>query len=148
MKHILFLTWKDIKHPRAGWAERVIFEYAVRLVQDGHRVTWFGSSFDGAVESEIIEWIRIIRKYSINTIYFLAWKWYKEFKKNNPVDIIMMKLEVFPSSPLYMKNIFQYISLFIILVIMNIKQHFPFLLIGCLFALYFGLFHSISIFQL
>jgi len=106
MKHILFLTWKDIKHPRAGWAERVIFEYAVRLVQDGHRVTWFGSSFDGAVESEIIEWIRIIRKYSINTIYFLAWKWYKEFKKNNPVDIIIDEAGGIPLiSPLYEKHI-------------------------------------------
>ena len=54
-KHILFLTWKDIKHPRAGGAERVIMEYAKRLAADNFKVTWFASSFDGALPSELIE---------------------------------------------------------------------------------------------
>lgn len=105
MKHILFLTWKDISHPRAGGAERVIMEYARRLVADGYRVTWLWSSFVGAPETEMIDWVHIIRKYSINTIYFLAWKWYKEFTKTNPVDIIIDEAGGIPLlSPLYAKK--------------------------------------------
>lgn len=30
--NILFLTWKDIKHPHAGGAEKVMYEYAHGLV--------------------------------------------------------------------------------------------------------------------
>ncbi|MBF0913645.1 glycosyltransferase family 1 protein, partial [Candidatus Gracilibacteria bacterium] len=63
MKHILFLTWKDIKHPRSGGAEVVMLEYAKRLVGDGHKVTWFASNFSGAKDFENIEGIDIYRKY-------------------------------------------------------------------------------------
>jgi len=31
-KDILFLTWKDLKHPNSGGAEKVIYEYAKNLV--------------------------------------------------------------------------------------------------------------------
>lgn len=105
-KHLLFLTWKDIKHPRAGGAERVIMEYAKRLVADGHTVTWFASSFDGAEPSQMIDWVTIMRKYSLNTIYFFAYFWYKKFIKNNPVDIIIDEAGGIPLlSPLYEKKI-------------------------------------------
>lgn len=105
MKHILFLTWKDIRHPRKWWAEVVIYEYAKRLVADWHRVTWLGSWFEWAQDSEVIDGIEIVRKYSINTIYFFAWKWYKEFIKINKVDIIIDEAGGIPLlSPLYAKN--------------------------------------------
>jgi hypothetical protein len=46
-----------------------------------------------------------VRKYSINTIYFFAWKWYKEFIKTHPVDIIIDEAGGIPLlSPLYAKN--------------------------------------------
>lgn len=31
--HILFLTWKDVQHPHAGGAEKVMYEYASGLVK-------------------------------------------------------------------------------------------------------------------
>lgn len=106
MKHILFLTWKDISHPRAGGAERVIMEYAKRLVADGYRVSWLGSWFPWAKEQEQIEGVDIYRKYSLNSIYFLARFWYKKFIKDNPVDIIIDEAGGIPLlSPLYEKNI-------------------------------------------
>lgn len=106
MKHILFLTWKDIKHPRAWWAERVIFEYAKKLVDDWYKVTWLWSWFDSAEQSEVIDGIHIIRKYSINTIYFFAYFWYKNFIKENSVDIIIDEAWWIPLlSPLYEKDI-------------------------------------------
>ncbi|RKY81760.1 glycosyltransferase family 1 protein, partial [candidate division KSB1 bacterium] len=36
--NLLWLTWKDRKHPLAGGAELVNEKLAKRLVQDGHRV--------------------------------------------------------------------------------------------------------------
>ena len=106
MKHILFLTWKDIKHPRAGWAENVIYEYAHRLVKEWHKVTWFSSAFEWSNKNEKIDWIHVIRKYSLNTIYFFAWKWYKKWRKSNTPDIIIDEAWGIPLfSPLYEKQI-------------------------------------------
>lgn len=105
-KHILFLAWKDTKHPNAWWAEVVMCEYAKRLVWDWHKVTWFASNFSGWTENEIIDGIQVIRKYSINTIYFFAWKWYKNFKKANTIDLIIDEAGGIPLlSPLYEKKI-------------------------------------------
>lgn len=81
-------------------------EYAKRLVCEWHTVTWFASWFDGALTEESIDGINIIRKFSINSIYFLAWKWYKEFNQNNTIDIIIDEAGWIPLlSPLYEKNI-------------------------------------------
>ena len=107
MKHILFLTWKDIKHSRAWWAEVVMYEYAKRLVKDGHKVTWFASDSESTSNSETLHGIEIIRKYSLWSIYFFAWIWYKWWRKqwNNP-DIIIDEAGGIPLlSPLYEKNI-------------------------------------------
>lgn len=104
--HILFLTWKDIRHPRAGGAERVVLEYARRLVQDGHTVSWLGSGFQNALPYEEIEGIHVYRKYHIYTIYFLAWIWYRRFTRENPVDIIIDEAGGVPLlSPLYEKKV-------------------------------------------
>lgn len=106
MKHILFLTWKDIKHPRKWWAEVVMYEYAKRLVQDWNKVTWFASNFSWWLENENIDGINIVRKYSINSIYFFAVFWYKKFIKSNKVDLIIDEAWWIPLlSPLYEKNI-------------------------------------------
>lgn len=107
MKHILFLTWKDIKHTRKWWAEVVMYEYAKRLVEDGHRVTWFASDCETTSCSETLDGIEIIRKYSLWSIYFFAWIWYKSWRRrwNNP-DIIIDEAGWIPLlSPLYEKHI-------------------------------------------
>lgn len=104
--HILFLTWKDIKHPHAGGAEKVMYEYASGLVKLWHTVTWFASSYSGAQSTEIIDGIQIIRKYTNHTIWMFAWIWYRKFRKVNHIDIIIDEAGGWPLlSPLYEKNI-------------------------------------------
>ncbi len=88
-KDILFLTWKDLKHPNKWWAEKVIYEYAKWLVKLGYNVTWLSSGFKWWKTKELIDGIKVIRIYSIKTIYFLAWKWYRNYIKTNNVDIII-----------------------------------------------------------
>lgn len=104
--HILFLTWKDIKHPHTWWAEQVMLEYARGLIQLGHSVTWFASSFAWAIPEEEYKWIRIIRKYTNHTIWMLAWMWYKKYSKNTTIDIIIDEAWGWPLlSPLYEKKV-------------------------------------------
>lgn len=104
--HILFLTWKDIKHPHAGGAEKVMYEYASGLIKLWHTVTWFASSFSGAKSEEMIDDIQIIRKYANHTIWMFAWIWYREFKKAHQIDIIIDEAGGWPLlSPLYEKRI-------------------------------------------
>lgn len=104
--HILFLTWKDIKHPHKWWAEQVMLEYARGLVERGHQVTWFASSFPWAKTQEEYEWIQIIRKYTNHTIWMRAHSWYRGFIKVYRVDIIIDEAGGWPLlSPLYEKKI-------------------------------------------
>lgn len=105
-KHILLLTWKDLHHPHAWWAEKVMYQYAQRLVRDGYRVTWFASSYPWAPESEDIDGIHIIRRYTAHTIWMRAHSWYKQFQRENHIDIIIDEAGGWPLlSPLYEKHI-------------------------------------------
>lgn len=104
-KDILFLTWKDSKHPNAWWAEKVVYEYAKWLVKLWHNVTWLSSGFEWGKNEEVIDWIKIIRIYSIKTIYFFAWIWYRKYIKNNNVDIIIDEAWWLPLfSPFFARN--------------------------------------------
>ena len=87
--NILILTWKDIKNPKKGWAEVVIYNYAKRLAKKWHNVFWYWPTFDWAKAYEEIEWIKIIRKYTLITLFFFTPFWYKKFIKNNKIDVII-----------------------------------------------------------
>jgi glycosyltransferase involved in cell wall biosynthesis len=100
--NILFLTWKDIKHPNKWWAEKVMHEYAKWLIKKGHNITWFASWFEWGSSEEIIDSIKIIRKFNINTIYFLVIFWYLKYKKSNKIDLIIDEAGWIPLlSPIY-----------------------------------------------
>lgn len=104
-KDILFLTWKDLKHPNKWWAEIVIYEYCKNLVKLWHKVTWLSSWFQWWKAEEFIDGIKMIRIFSIRTIHFLAWIWYKKYIKTNNVDIIIDEAGWLPLlSPYYIKN--------------------------------------------
>lgn len=68
---ILWLNHRDPKHPKAGGAERTIYEVAKRLVQQGNNVTIYCPKWKGATDKEIIDGINIIRRGSSLTIHIL-----------------------------------------------------------------------------
>jgi len=78
---ILILNWKDIKNPDVGGAEIILYELSKRLVADGHTVTWFCRSFPGALPSEVINGIRVIRRGNRYTVYWQAYVYYRSLKK-------------------------------------------------------------------
>lgn len=59
--NILWITWKDSKHPEAGGAERVCEELCKRLIADGHTVTLLTSSYGGATDNSGTKGVRVIR---------------------------------------------------------------------------------------
>src|SRR6266496_4628566 len=58
---ILWLSWKDQRHPEAGGAEVVARELCKRLLADGHDVTLLTSGYEGAPEQEVIDGLNIVR---------------------------------------------------------------------------------------
>jgi len=75
---ILWFSWKDSTHPNAGGAEVVAHELATRLVKDGHEVTFVVSSYAGAPKSDTINGYRVVRLGSRYTVYYHAWRYYRQ----------------------------------------------------------------------
>ncbi len=72
---VLFLNWRDHKHPRAGGAEVYCWELARRFAAAGARVTLFTSRPEGAPAVEEEEGVRIERRGGATSLYLHA-AWY------------------------------------------------------------------------
>jgi glycosyltransferase involved in cell wall biosynthesis len=91
----LFLTWKDKKHPLAGGAETINEELAKRLVQNGHKVIFLVAGFKGSAQEEFINGYTIIRLGNKWTVYWRAYKYYKN-NLQNWADLIIDEINTFP----------------------------------------------------
>jgi len=74
---ILWLTWKDRKNPLAGGAEVVNEELAKRLVKDGHEVIFLVGGFENCQKEETTYGYKIVRLGNKWSIYWQAYKYYK-----------------------------------------------------------------------
>ncbi len=102
---ILMLSWRDIKHPFKGGAEVYTYEILKRLVKRGHQVTWFASSWSGCeCKEETLNGIKIIRDGSKFSVYWKAYKYYKN-KFKGKFDIVIDQINTIPFfTPLYVKE--------------------------------------------
>ena len=95
---ILWLNWKDIRHPQAGGAEVYTHQIAKRLAAKGHQVTLFTSQPEGLPREEQINGVRVIRRGKIiglhNTVYYYARKYVME--NQNEYDIIVDEVNTRP----------------------------------------------------
>ncbi|HXS15213.1 MAG TPA: glycosyltransferase family 4 protein, partial [Candidatus Saccharimonadales bacterium] len=107
----MILNWKDIRNPAKGGAEVIAFEFAKRLVKEGHRVTYLSRSFPHALAEEMIEGVQIIRRGSPLTVYFHAYLYYKSLKKK-PDKVIDMVNTICWQTSLYVpkKNRVMYVN--------------------------------------
>lgn len=101
---ILILNWKDIKNPQAGGAEIIAFEFARRLVKEGHAVTFFSRCFDKCLNEEIIDGVKIIRRGNKFTVYIQAYFYYKSLK-GKPQRVIDMINTICWQTPLYVNKV-------------------------------------------
>lgn len=96
---ILWLSWRDIKNPQAGGAEKVAIEIASRLAKEGNKVIIFSSKFKKAPEIERIRGISIIRRGNHLTCRLYAFLYYL---KHKDFDLIIDEINTIPSfTPLY-----------------------------------------------
>ncbi len=92
---ILWLTWKDRRHPQAGGAETVNEELAKRLARDGHEVLFVVGGFPGGVNEEHRDGFKIIR---LGGRYSVYWKAYRYYKKNLQgwADLVIDEMNTIP----------------------------------------------------
>lgn len=91
---ILWLSWRDIKNPAAGGAERVAIETAKRFAKNKIHVTIFTSSFAGAKDSEIVDGVNIRRQGNLLTCHIHAFFYYLKNKKG--IDMIVDEINTIP----------------------------------------------------
>ena len=97
--HIFLLNWRDIKHPRRGGAEVLTHGIFARLVERGHRVTWFASDFPGAARTERLDGIDIVRGGNAVTVRIQAARYYASAPR---FDVVVDEINTLPFfSPLY-----------------------------------------------
>jgi len=92
---ILWLTWKDKKNPLAGGAEVVNEELAKRLVTDGHEVIFLVAGYDKAVTEEVVDGYKIIRLGNRWTVYFAAWRYYRQ-NLHGWADVVIDEVNTIP----------------------------------------------------
>jgi glycosyltransferase involved in cell wall biosynthesis len=102
--NILILNWRDPKHPLAGGAEVSLFEHAKYWKDQGAKITWFASDFQGAARTEQVGGITILRKGSHFTVHLWAYILYLKgiFKST---DVVIDNFHFLPFfTPVYFKN--------------------------------------------
>lgn len=100
---ILIYNWKDINNPEAGGAEIITFEYARRLVRDGHRVTWFSRGYKNARLEEENEGVRVVLRGGLLSTYIRGWQYYRSLKKKPDIVIDMLNT-ISWQTPLYIER--------------------------------------------
>jgi glycosyltransferase involved in cell wall biosynthesis len=97
---ILILNWKDVKNPHVGGAEVIAFEFAKRLVKEGHNLTFFSRTFPNCLKEEMIDGVRIVRRGNRLSVYLKAFLYYRNLKKK-PDRVIDMVNTICWQTPLY-----------------------------------------------
>jgi glycosyltransferase involved in cell wall biosynthesis len=93
---ILWLTWKDHKHPCAGGAEVVSRQLTQRLAREGHDVTLLTCGYTGASRTEDCEGVHIIRVGSNRYAHPLQAAAYYIKNLRNKFDIVIEEVNAAP----------------------------------------------------
>ena len=102
---ILILNWQDIRNPLAGGAEVHLHEIFCRIVQQGHSVTLFCSSYPGSAPEETIKGIRVVRRGGRYTFNFrLLWHYLTRLRKES-YDVVVDDMNKIPFfTPAYIRR--------------------------------------------
>jgi glycosyltransferase involved in cell wall biosynthesis len=79
---IVWMTWKDLRHPQSGGAELVNEELAKKLVSEGHEVKFLVGGWKGCIKSDERYGYQIIRLGNRYTVYLQAYFYYKKNLKD------------------------------------------------------------------
>jgi len=93
--NVVWFSWKDIKHPLAGGAERVTDNLLRGLVHDGHTVKLITSRPPGAASTEIINGYQVIRHGSRYGVYWHSFRYYRKHLQRW-ADIVFDEVNTIP----------------------------------------------------
>lgn len=66
---LLFLNWRDTRHPEGGGSEVYVENVARALAAAGHQVTIFCAMYDGAAAEEMVDGVRFVRAGTKLSVY-------------------------------------------------------------------------------
>jgi glycosyltransferase involved in cell wall biosynthesis len=92
---ILWLSWKDARHPLAGGAEVVADELIKRLAADGHEVTMLSGGWKGAAAEETFDGRRTVRLGNRYSIYYHTWRYYRRHLRGW-ADVVIDEVNTVP----------------------------------------------------
>lgn len=87
--NILWITWKDSKHPDAGGAEVVCYELCKRLLADGHTVTLLTTDYEGAKSEGDLPGLHVIRAGRSRYTHPFKALWYYMRTLRNKYDVVI-----------------------------------------------------------
>ena len=72
---VVFVNWRDIRHPEAGATETYAWELARRVAANGAQTTYLTAAFDKAPRREVLNGVEIVRTGSALSVYPAALAW-------------------------------------------------------------------------
>lgn len=84
---ILALSWRDIRAPKAGGAEKHTHEMLKRGAEYGFKIIHISPMFEGAAEKERLDGVTYIRHGNIATVIAFAERFYHRYK--NRIDLVI-----------------------------------------------------------
>ena len=91
---LLWLNWRDIKHPWAGGAEIHLHEIARRLAKDGYDISVLTSHINNLPAVEWIDGYKVIRIGGHETYPYAVWRSLRRFAKDS--DMIIEDINLVP----------------------------------------------------
>lgn len=101
--NIVWLSWKDIKHPQAGGAENISWHLMKALTEKGHSVNLITSLYENSKITEKIESVEITRTGNKMTVYKNAYQVYKE-KFSQNTDLVIDEMNTIPFASAFYSN--------------------------------------------
>lgn len=94
--NLVAVNWRDMRDPDAGGAEIHLFEILRRMVERGHRVTWFSCRFKGASGFDSYDGIDVVRCGSWYNANFAIPRAVKAFVAREKVDLVLEDINKIP----------------------------------------------------
>lgn len=95
---LLWLSWRDIKNPQSGGAEKLAIEVCSRLVRDGVKVTLFTSRFAQGKAREVVNGVQIMRAGNRLTCRFHAFFYCRQ---HPDFDLIIDEINTIPAFSIF-----------------------------------------------
>lgn len=84
---ILALSWRDIESPTAGGAEVHTHELLKRANHNKFRIIHLAAMYEGLEPNKVIDGVQYLRKGSVLSVIWYAWKYYT--KNKDKIDIVI-----------------------------------------------------------